>query len=379
MPLSILGMGTALPETTVTQDESLRIAQLLAEGHPELIDTLSRLYPKTTIQQRHVVHDPIMLKNLLSKAEIANQEADEIRSNGGPGTFHRLQLVDKAAGPLAAEAALKALEEAGLSAADVTHLVTVSSTAGSAPGFDSALIESIGLSKHVERTNVGMMMCQAAMNGLRVSNAFASSETDAVVLMVSLEICSAHYDLQPMPKKLVTNAIFADGAAAVVGTSRPTSDWQVDLSRGYLLNNERDNLRVAFGDQGLDIRLSTKVPLLIEDKLGDWVKGWLNESGMKLSDIRSWAIHPGGPKILEAASASLGITRQDIQDSWDVLSDVGNMSSPTVLFILDRLRKRNAELPCVAIAFGPGLTIEATLIGKAAAGVANTDPQDIAA
>ncbi len=379
MPLSILGMGTALPETTVTQSESLRIAQLLAKEHPELVDTINRLYPKTTIQQRHVVHDPIMLQNLLSGSEIADQEASELSTNGGPGTSFRLKLVEKAAGPLSVEASKKALAEAGLSPSDVTHLVTVSSTVGSAPGFDTTLIEKMGLSKHVQRTNVGLMMCQAAMNGLRVANAFASSESDAVVLMVSLEICSAHYDLQPMPKKLVTNAIFSDGAAAVVGTSKPTSDWKVDLNRGYLLNDERDNLRVAFGDQGLDIRLSTKVPQLIEEKLGDWVNGWLSESGLKRSDIRSWAIHPGGPKVLEAASASLGITRQDIQDSWDVLSDVGNMSSPTVLFILDRLRKQNAELPCVAIAFGPGLTIEASLIGKAAANLASTDPQEIAA
>ncbi len=379
MPLSILGMGTALPKTTITQDEALQFAQLLVEDYPELVDSLQRLYPKTTIKQRHVIHKPEFLRSLLGDQKVAEETTKVLVTNGGPGTSSRLKMIDKAAGPLSEEAARNALEEAGLQPEDVTHLVTVSSTVGSAPGFDSALIQRLGLSPHVHRTNIGLMMCQAAMNGLRVANAFASSETDAVVLMVALEICSAHYDLVPMPKKLITNAIFSDGAAALVGTSRPSSDWQVDLNCGYLIHNERDNLRVAFGDQGLDIRLSTKVPELIEKTLGDWTKKWLNQTDLDISDIRSWAIHPGGPKILEAAATSLGLSRSDLDDSWDVLSEVGNMSSPTVMFVLDKLRKRKAELPCVAIAFGPGLTIEASLIGKAAAESIKGHPKDAAA
>ncbi|MEW4488038.1 type III polyketide synthase [Thalassoglobus sp. JC818] len=366
MPLSILGMGTALPETKITQEQALQIARRLVNDDPDLTDTLERLYPKTTIQHRHVVVDQVLLDSLLDKSEEAGRVAEIIRNNGGPGTAKRLKVVEKAAGPLAERAARQALEEAGIAPEDVTHLVTVSSTVGSAPGFDTSLIQRMGLSPQVHRTNVGLMMCQAALNGLRVSNAYASSETDAVVLMVSLEICSAHYDFNPMPKKLVTNAIFSDGAAALVGTSQKTSDWTVDSSGGYLLHDERDNLRVGFSDQGLDIRLSTKVPNLIEERLGKWIDQWLSKSGLTRQDIKSWAIHPGGPKILEAAATSLGITNKNLTDSWNVLADVGNMSSPTVLFVLDRLRKSAADLPCVAIAFGPGLTIEAALIGRQA-------------
>ncbi|TWT58717.1 Alpha-pyrone synthesis polyketide synthase-like Pks18 [Thalassoglobus neptunius] len=374
MPLSILGMGTALPETKVTQEQALHIARQLVNNDPDLTDTLERLYPKTTIQHRHVVVDQLLLNSLLDKSEESGRVAEIIRNNGGPGTAKRLKVVEKAAGPLAERAARQALEEAGIAPEEVTHLVTVSSTVGSAPGFDTSLIQRMGLSPQVHRTNVGLMMCQAALNGLRVSNAYASSETDAVVLMVSLEICSAHYDFNPMPKKLVTNAIFSDGAAALVGTSQKTSDWTIDSSGGYLLHDERDNLRVGFSDQGLDIRLSTKVPNLIEERLGKWIDQWLSKSGLTRQDIKSWAIHPGGPKILEAAATSLGITNTDLSDSWNVLADVGNMSSPTVLFVLDRLRKAAAELPCVAIAFGPGLTIEATLIGRQAGeGALTTD------
>ena len=374
MPLSILGMGTALPETKVTQEQALHIARQLVNNDPDLTDTLERLYPKTTIQHRHVVVDQMLLNSLLDKSEESGRVAEIIRNNGGPGTAKRLKVVEKAAGPLAERAARQALEEAGIAPEEVTHLVTVSSTVGSAPGFDTSLIQRMGLSPQVHRTNVGLMMCQAALNGLRVANAYASSETDAVVLMVSLEICSAHYDFNPMPKKLVTNAIFSDGAAALVGTSQKTSDWTIDSSGGYLLHDERDNLRVGFSDQGLDIRLSTKVPALIEERLGKWIDQWLSKSGLTRQDIKSWAIHPGGPKILEAAATSLGITNTDLSDSWNVLADVGNMSSPTVLFVLDRLRKSAAELPCVAIAFGPGLTIEATLIGRQAGeGALTTD------
>src|SRR5262249_9135601 len=114
-------------------------------------------------------------------------------------------------------------------------------------------------------------------------------------------------------------------------------------------------------DHGFEMSLSPEVPRVIQTTLGPWVAAWLAERKLKISDIRAWGIHPGGPRILTACAEGLGIDRIHLQCSRDVLSEHGNMSSPTILFILDRLRRVEHNRPCVALAFGPGLTVEAVL------------------
>lgn len=359
-------MGTAVPATKVTQEEALQIARLISDDYPELCESLDRIYPKTCIRERYVIQHPALVKSLLADGTAASRVKDRLQANGGPSTTERLKAIDEAAGPMAESASRRALADAGMDAARVTHLVTASSTSSSAPGLDTVLVERLGLSPSVHRTNIGMMMCHAALNGLRVASAFALSDPSAVVLLCALEVCSAHYDLQPLPKKLVTNAIFADGAAAVVGTGGPAGAWEIDSCGGVLLNSERDGLKVAFGEQGLDIQLSTRVPALIERNLRPWVANWLQSQGLSIGDVKSWAVHPGGPKVLQAAAGALGLDDRALEDSWNVLADHGNMSSPTILFILERLRRQQCALPCVAIAFGPGLAIECSLIGRSA-------------
>lgn len=362
MALSILGIGTAVPSDCVSQEKSLQVAKKLVGNNTELADMLGRLYPATRIAQRHSAIDPKWATAILSNGPASSRVIDKLCEGGGPSTAIRLKLIEEAAGELAEEAACRALSESGYSPDDVTHLITVSSTVGTSPGLDIELIQRLGLRDSVARTNVGMMMCQASLNGLRVANSFATADRSAVILMVVLEICSVHYDLDPQPKKLVSNAIFGDGAAALVGTSSISTDWSVERSGGFLLRSARDGLRVAFGDHGLDIQLSTRVPGIIEQHLRQLVDDWLDEVGLAANDIQSWAVHPGGPKILEAAAAALDLQDDLLAASWDILERYGNMSSPTVLFILEKLRRDNAPLPCVAIGFGPGMTVEMALI-----------------
>ena len=115
------------------------------------------------------------------------------------------------------------------------------------------------------------------------------------------------------------------------------------------------------GDHGFRMTLSARVPELIEAHLHDWMCGWLGDHGVAIEDVRAWAVHPGGPRILDATERALGIPREATRWSREVLGEYGNMSSATVLFILDRMRRDGSEPPCVALAFGPGLAVEATL------------------
>jgi predicted naringenin-chalcone synthase len=120
-------------------------------------------------------------------------------------------------------------------------------------------------------------------------------------------------------------------------------------------------MRWTIGDHGFEMELSPRVPDLIKQHLRPWFESWLGRQGLVLADVGSWAVHPGGPRILTAVEESLGLDREALGVSREVLAEYGNMSSPTVLFILDRLRERQAPRPCVMLGFGPGLMAETAL------------------
>jgi predicted naringenin-chalcone synthase len=163
---------------------------------------------------------------------------------------------------------------------------------------------------------------------------------------------------------MVSNALCADGAAALVGvaTAAARADaWQMAASGSCVFPDTEYAMTWSVGDHGFDMTLSTRVPDLIARHLRPWLEKWLGENGLRLADVASWAVHPGGPRILLAVEEALGLDKEDTAAAREVLSSCGNMSSPTILFILECLRSRGAARPCVAIGFGPGLTAEAAL------------------
>jgi predicted naringenin-chalcone synthase len=162
---------------------------------------------------------------------------------------------------------------------------------------------------------------------------------------------------------LVANALFADGAAAVVVAARgPRAAWRLSASGSTVLPSTTDAMEWRIGDHGFRMRLSPDVPELIRKHLRHWLTRWLADRGLTIEQIGSWAIHPGGPRILEACIDSLDLEPEKLAWSERVLAEFGNMSSPTVLFILRRPMAAEAPRPCLLLAFGPGLTIEAALI-----------------
>jgi len=177
------------------------------------------------------------------------------------------------------------------------------------------------------------------------------------------ELCSIHYHYGWNPQKMVANAIFGDGAAAVVGgPAGSPGAWRVTATGSCLLPNSADAMTWTVGDQGFEMTLAKKVPGLIASNLRPWLEGWLARQGLTVNQVGSWAIHPGGPRILSAVEEALGLPREASAVARQVFAEYGNMSSPTVLFIIERLRRLNAVRPCVAMGFGPGLMAEVVLL-----------------
>ncbi|HWB00856.1 MAG TPA: type III polyketide synthase [Pirellulales bacterium] len=289
-------------------------------------------------------------------------EANQGPLTVGPTTQQRMGHYRELAPELAVRAATEALDRAEISPRDITHLVTVSCTGFAAPGVDIELISRLGLPTTTERVQVGFMGCHGAINGLRAARGLAASRPDARVLMCAVELCTLHCRFDGDAGQIVSNAIFSDGAAAlVVGAAPAEGEWRLADTGSCLIPNSTDARSWFIGDNGFEMFLSAKVPELICEHLRPWLESWLGRNGLTLDQVGSWAVHPGGPRILGAVEKSLGLPDDALAISRSVLAECGNMSSPTVLFILDRLRQLDAPRPCVALGFGPGLMAEAAL------------------
>jgi predicted naringenin-chalcone synthase len=330
-------------------------------------ESLPHLYGQTTIVNRRLAFDRGVFDDILQgtchtgSAFLPSPDPGAM----GPTTAQRMQHYMREAGPLALRAATSALEDSGFGPEHVTHLVTVSCTGFGAPGVDFELIRGLGLPVTVERTNVGFMGCHGALNGLRVSRALGASQADACVLLCAVELCGVHYHYAWDPKRVIANALFADGAAALVGVpdhAAPVDEWRAIASGACLFPESAHAMTWKIGDHGFEMSLGSRVPEMIAENLKPWLEAWLAEQGLRLEDVASWAVHPGGPRILDAVEESLGLDPLATADSRAVLAECGNMSSPTILFVLERLRKGNAPRPCVALGFGPGLAAEAALM-----------------
>lgn len=345
----------ALPAHWISQERACSLAQGgLNEKRSRVLTTI---YRRSTIKSRHSV--------LLDRDDGATSFYDlaDSDSANGPGTEQRMQRYAADAIPLAVSASRHALTNAGYDAGEITHLITVSCTGFVSPGLDREIIESLRLPRSVSRTNIGFMGCHAALNAMQVALAIANAPNDAAILLCATELCSLHFQSGGDADNVLPNALFADGSAALTGKpARGNQPWTCRATGSYLVPDSHTDMTWRIGDHGFRMTLSRRVPALIAENLKSWLQQWLTAQGLSIAQIGSWAVHPGGPGILEAVSTALGLPGEALDVSRSVLADYGNMSSPTILFIVDRLRRMSAPLPCVMLAFGPGLAIEAALL-----------------
>ncbi|PAY20787.1 chalcone synthase [Rhodopirellula sp. SM50] len=391
MSMIIDGLGTATPAHGISQSSAAEIAQTLCCDNAKQARLLSVLYQRSGVRYRHSV----ALESSEPRFDsIASQNGDfgagELRvpaatehatttqpvrqtffapasspEDCGPTTAQRMELYERHAGRLGSESVLQALDRSSFNAGEINHLITISCTGFYAPGLDVSIIKRCGLDPSVGRTHIGFMGCHGALNGLRVAESLAASNPQLRVLMCAVELCTLHQQYGWHPERVVSNALFADGAAALVASASPSSSRgpKVIATGSTILPDSEDLMRWRIGDHGFEMTLSPRVPTMIERTLEPWLRDWLGKHQLTIGDIRGWAIHPGGPKILQACGNALQFQRGELSVSQSILAEYGNMSSPTVLFILQRLLQEHDSLPCVMLGFGPGLSIEAALVG----------------
>lgn len=353
-------LQTAVPDTCVTSPESLHIANALCGPYMSSPDWLPSVYENCGVRQRFQVLGQAVVNDLLEGTRTSRSPFLPGRE-GGPTTAQRMEIYAAEAGPLALEAARKTLDDSQLSSHQITHLVTVSCTGFQAPGIDVLLIRELELSPGVQRTHVGFMGCHGALNGLRVAKGISEADPEAMVLLVAVELCSLHYYYGAEPSKVIANALFADGAASMI-VGQEIQGLSLLATGSQLLANSEKEMGWVIGDHGFRMTMTKQIPHKIQKHLRGWIENWLQQSDLTLQQIPHWAVHPGGPKILEAVEAALELSENGIAESWDILAQYGNMSSPTVFFILKQLSAERLSGPVAMLGFGPGLVVEATLL-----------------
>ncbi|WP_437187216.1 type III polyketide synthase [Planctomicrobium sp. SH668] len=358
--VAVSGISTAVPKHSILQTEAAAMATELGvtTKYRKSLDTMYRM---AGVQNRHSV---ILDSSSADGAKQSFYYKSAGPEDNGPTTSYRMAKYEKCAADLAIEASTKAIEASGVDKASITHLVTISCSGFAAPGVDLALIQRLGLSADVERAHVGFMGCHGALNGLRVARGWAAADPNAKVLVCAVELCSLHHQYTEHAQQLVANALFSDGSCAFIvqQENKHDTDCRLVAQSSHVIADTEDMMSWKIADNGFQMTLSPRVPEVIVNTLKPWLSGWLAKCGKTIEDIQSWAVHPGGPRILTATVEALGLESNAVQHSEAILASYGNMSSPTVFFILERIRKMNGKGPTVILGFGPGLTIEAALL-----------------
>jgi len=278
----------------------------------------------------------------------------------------RLELYREKIMPLATDAIDKVLSQANIEPGGITHIITVTCTGLFSPGFELLIAEHYGMQK-TEKFAINFLGCYAAMKAIKLANYIAQSDPAACVLIVSAELCTLHFYPSVSDEDIVANLLFADGAAAMIICGNESSYIKnkivlnIDAIGSALIPGTMDLMTWNIASSAFRMFLSKDIVKAIKENIRPVVHGFLQESG---ADADYWAIHPGGVRIVEAVRESLGLTESNVADSMSVLQQYGNMSSPTILFILssifNKIRKEeHAENKRIfSCAFGPGLSIE---------------------
>lgn len=365
MAVYLHGVATVVPPTCYPQASAGELMQAWVGGERRTDHLLHRIYRHSGIHTRHSVVTDFAPGG--PTGLFLDPESGDFRI---PGTAERNAVYAREAPPLFVEAARRALERAGgVVPEDVTHVVTVSCTGFVAPGPDLAVVRALGLAPSTERYHLGFMGCYAAFPALRMAQAFCRADPDAVVLVASVELCSLHLQASREVDDLVAGSVFADGGAATVVSSRAPRGRALRIERfgtGVVYEGE-DEMAWTIGDTGFEMVLSSYVPRIVGERAEEAVTPLLERAGVARSQVRRWAVHPGGRAILDRVAQGLGLPEEALAASREVLARYGNMSSATVLFVLERMLASDAQAgePIVAMAFGPGLTVDTAVLRTA--------------
>jgi predicted naringenin-chalcone synthase len=351
-------IATVVPEHSYTQKFAVDFQLDLICKTDKQRKFLQKIYEGSAIYKRHTVigdygKDPkdftFYPKNRSLKPE--------------PSTKKRNDLYIKESNRLSLQATNKLFELLPAHIRNsISHLITVSCTGFSAPGFDLHLIKELRLDPSIERYHLGFMGCYAAFPAMKMAQNICMTNPAARVLIVNVELCSLHYQQTFKPEIVVSNAIFSDGiTACLVSSDKNDSDGKRILLHSFFskyLQGSEDHMAWKIGDYGFDMTLSYYVPDWINRNINPIMSDLFDKVQIEKDDVEIWAIHPGGKAILKKLEESLGLDRDDFSYSYDVLWEYGNMSSSTIFFVLEKILRSNKKGNIISAAFGPGLTVE---------------------
>jgi alkylresorcinol/alkylpyrone synthase len=346
-PVSLLSLATAVPPHVVAQSEAKARARDAFSGNKALFDRLSGVFDNAGIAKRHIVA-PI----------------DWYMDDHGWADRNALYL--KASEDLFVEAATAAIEKAGLMPEQIDGVVTVSTTGIATPSLDARTFTRVGLREDVRRVPVFGLGCAGGVNGLATASRLAASEPGSNWLFVTVETCSISIRLDSAdPAAVVATALFGDGAAASVVTSGEHSLARIVASAEKLWP---DTLRIMgwdVEDPGLAVVFDRAIPPFVESELANAIDAMCAGFGIERNDISRFCCHPGGVKVIDAIETALELNQGELNLEREVLRDYGNMSAPTVLFVLQRLLENPLPNKVMMTAFGPGFTCAGMLLEPA--------------
>lgn len=348
---SLAAIGVAAPEFTVRQQEGL--------------DFLLRHYDRLLSPRNRRIARKIFAHPAISRRRLALDALDTLLAENQDSRIARFTCQ---AVTLAGRAIHRALADAGLLPGQITALIVNTCTGYICPGLSTYLMEELGLSGRVQAFDLVGGGCGGALPNLQLAGTLARTDREAVVVSVAVEICSATFQMGDDISLLVSNALFGDGAAAAVVTSRP-GPWRLVATASLTEPALREEVRYVYKNGQLHNQLAGDLPELVNRCAGQVVDDLLRSTGLGRDDIRFWALHPGGDRIISAVKEGLQLTEEQLVPTRLVLSEYGNMSSPTVLFVLREIARtapgRNDY--CLMLAYGAGLSVHALLLQHTAA------------
>lgn len=352
----IISIGTAVP---LHRHEQSRIQQFMQQVYA-LDETEERkirfLYRQSGIETRYsVIRDysrPLPEWKFYPQSE--NLEPF-------PSLEQRMTWYNKYAAPLSVDAIRNCID-GKIQHHEITHLITVSCTGMSAPGLDLQVMDLMDLPKNIYRTSVNFMGCYAAIHALKMADVICKAEQGAKVMIVCTELCTLHFQREATQDNIASSLLFGDGSAAalVVADAQPVHGMRLDKFYAEVVPKGKKDMAWELSSTGFLMTLSGYVPDLLEEDFEPLVSRALTHAQIERDDVTHWCMHPGGKRILEAVQKSMQLQPSNLTPSYDVLKRFGNMSSPTILFVLKEIfhATENRQEKVFAAAFGPGLTME---------------------
>jgi len=349
IPVALLSLATAVPDGVLTQDGAKQLARRLFGRRAADFERLSPVFDNAGIATRRIV-----------------QPLEWYERDHGWSDRNRVYL--EAAEQLYIAAARKALDQAGVSAGEVDVLVTVSTTGIATPSLEARAADEMGFRRDVERVPIFGLGCAGGVSGLALAGRLASTAPGRTVLFVTVELCSISIRLDKLTKaNIVATALFGDGAAACVLRSGEPGKIAVGAGSEILWPGTLRIMGWEVDDPGLGVIFDRAIPPFVEENMADGVRQMAAKAGLAVQNISRFTCHPGGAKVITALEQSLALSEGTLDHERAVLNEYGNMSAPTVLFVLERLLALDG-MPenTMLLALGPGFTASGLLLSRAA-------------